>query len=143
MRYYAVIDTNVLVSALLKPASVPGRIVSEAMEGCIIPLYNDAIIQEYDAVLRRLKFKFDRETIQLTIGTVIERGIPIDAGPIDDLFPDPKDVVFYAVTMEKRKTDPAYLVTGNLRHFPDASFIVTPREMLNIIQGGAVRDDET
>lgn len=36
MRYYAVIDTNVLVSALLNPFSVPGQVAAEAMEGSII-----------------------------------------------------------------------------------------------------------
>ncbi|MCI8815390.1 MAG: PIN domain-containing protein [Angelakisella sp.] len=55
MRYYAVIDTNVLVSALLNPASIPGKISAEAMEGSIIPLYNDEIIAEYNNVLRRMR----------------------------------------------------------------------------------------
>ncbi len=47
--------------------------------------------------------------------------------------PDPKDRVFYEVVMEKRKTDEAYLVTGNIRHFPVKPFVVTPREMIDII----------
>ncbi|MBQ9157285.1 MAG: hypothetical protein IJ137_10955 [Eubacterium sp.] len=48
--------------------------------------------------------------------------------------PDPKDVVFYAVTMEARKADDAYLVTGNIKHFPLKPFVVTPREMLTILE---------
>lgn len=47
--------------------------------------------------------------------------------------PDPKDVVFYEVTMEQRKTEDTYLVTGNLKHFPSEHFVVTPRQMLDII----------
>lgn len=47
MRYYAVIDTNVLVSALLRSASVPGAVMQEALEGRMIPLLNDAILEEY------------------------------------------------------------------------------------------------
>ena len=35
--------------------------------------------------------------------------------------------------MEERKTDDAYLVTGNLKHFPEKPFVVTPRQMLEII----------
>ena len=35
--------------------------------------------------------------------------------------------------MEERKEEDAFLVTGNIRHFPNKTFIVTPREMLNII----------
>ena len=42
MRYYAVLDTNVLVSALLKTESVPGRVLVEALMGDIIPILNDA-----------------------------------------------------------------------------------------------------
>ena len=57
----------------------------------------------------------------------------MDADPIDIELPDPKDRVFYEVTMEGRKTTNAYLVTGNIKHFPVKPFIVTPREMLDII----------
>ena len=53
MNYYAVIDTNVLVSALLKSASIPGIVARESLEGQIIPLLNDEIIAEYRAVLSR------------------------------------------------------------------------------------------
>jgi hypothetical protein len=49
---------------------------------------------------------------------------------------DAKDVVFYAVLMEKRKDNDAYLVTGNLKHFPLRPYIVTPREMLDILEDG-------
>lgn len=51
-------------------------------------------------------------------------------------FPHLKDVVFYEVVMEGRKEyDDAYLVTGNIKHFPIKSFVVTPREMLDIMVG--------
>ena len=53
MNYYAVIDTNVLVSALLKSASIPGIVARESLEGQIIPLLNDEIIAEYRTVLSR------------------------------------------------------------------------------------------
>lgn len=142
MRYYVTIDTNVLVSALFSASSVPGRIVEEAMRGSIIPLYNDEILAEYDEVLHRQKFRFDRDIIKLTIETIIRRGVAVDAGPIEDVLPDSKDVVFYEVTMEKRKTDDAYLVTGNLKHFPQMHFVVTPREMLDIIHDDLIQPEE-
>lgn len=44
---------------------------------------------------------------------------------------------FYAVVTEERKTEDAYLVTGNLKHFPRRTFIVTPREMLAIVLDSA------
>ena len=54
--------------------------------------------------------------------------------PVEEIIPDPKDVVFYEVVMEGRKEyEDAYLVTGNIKHFPARSFVVTPKEMLDII----------
>ena len=73
----------------------------------------------------------------MLIDGVIDRGIFVDAGPIEEILPDPKDVVFYAVMMGKRKeSEDAYLVTGNIKHFPAKSFVVTPKEMLEIIESG-------
>ncbi len=58
MKYYVVIDTNVLVSAVLKSHSVPGSIVELAFDGPIIPILNEAIEKEYREVLSRPKFLF-------------------------------------------------------------------------------------
>ena len=48
------------------------------------------------------------------------------------VLPDMKDLPFYEVVMEKREDD-AYLVTGNLKHFPVKPFIITARQMLEIL----------
>ena len=50
--------------------------------------------------------------------------------PVREDFPDPKDVVFYEITMSK---EDAYLVTGNTKHFPKSPIVVTPAEMLDIL----------
>lgn len=138
MTYYAVIDTNVLVSAMFSAASVPGTIVTEAMRGNIIPLISEEIIAEYQDVLTRSKFHFDRGAVKDMFDTIVRRGIPIDAGPVKELLPDPKDVVFYQVVMEARSQDDmsdSYLVLGNTKHFLLRRFIVTPRQMLDIMIG--------
>ena len=49
----------------------------------------------------------------------------------NDYFPDPKDVVFYEVALSK---EDAYLVTGNIKHFPKTPIVVTPAELLEIMQ---------
>ena len=102
MRYYAVIDTNVLVSAMLKWNSVPGS-------------------------------DFTKDFVDTVVDILESRGIPIEAKELETILPDPKDRVFYEVVFEKRKTGDAYLVAGNLKHFPVETFIVTPREMLDIV----------
>lgn len=133
MKYYAVIDTNVLVSAMLKHDSVPGSIVELAFEGPIVPVLNDAIEKEYREVLSRPRFHLPQDVVEAIIGSFRKRGIYVDAEKIDIELPDPNDRVFYEVVMEERKEESAYLVTGNIKHFPKRPFIVTPRQMLDII----------
>ena len=55
MQYYAVIDTNVIVSAMLKWDSIPGSILELALDGPITPVLNHEILDEYRQVLLRPK----------------------------------------------------------------------------------------
>ena len=137
MRYYAVLDMNVLVSALLARKSVPARVLDEAIARRIVPLYDDEILAEYEDVLRRDKFPFQEQEVRAVIETICKRGFCVETEQMDVILPDPDDVVFYAVVMEKRKEGEAYLVTGNQKHFPREPFIVTPKEMVEIIESGA------
>ena len=133
MKYYAVIDTNVLVSAMLKWNSVPGNIMELVFSGTIVPLLNEQIVKEYRDVLSRPKFHFSEKIIGNVINEIDRLGLYLDAETTNVIFPDPKDTVFYEIVMEKRKTEDAYLVTGNIKHFPSEPFIVTPREMMTMI----------
>ena len=122
MNFYAVVDTNVIISALFKLDSVPGKIVNHSLNGKIIPLLHEKIFAEYDDVVNRPKFKFSRERIERVLKGMIERGIFIDAKEFEDELPDPKDKIFYWVTLTAREDVDAYLVTGNLKHFPIKPF---------------------
>ena len=133
MRYYAVIDTNVLVSAMLKWDSVPGNIMELIFSGTIVPLLHEQIVEEYREVLSRSKFHLTENIVCDVIGEIKRFGIYVDAEDLDINFPDMKDRVFYEVVMEERKTESAYLVTGNIKHFPAETYVVTPRQMLDII----------
>ena len=118
MQYYAVIDTNVLVSALLNFKSVPGKVTTAALIGNITPLVNDEILKEYQDVLHRSKFSFDPELVKDFLDDFIIRSISLDAESLNESIPDPKDIVFYGVVMEGRKAQDAYLVTENKTIFP-------------------------
>lgn len=133
MKYYAVIDTNVIVSAMLKSNSTPAQVLREVICGDISLLVNEEIIEEYFEVLSRTKFHFPENTVKSLIDELKNRAIFIDASDTDEYIPDPDDAVFYEVVMEVKKQTDAYLVTGNLKHFPEKPFIVTPREMMEII----------
>jgi putative PIN family toxin of toxin-antitoxin system len=137
MIYYAVIDTNVLVSAMLKWDSNPGNILELAFGGTIIPLLNESIVSEYREVLARPKFHLTQDIIDSVVGELERQGLRVDAEKLDIELPDPKDLVFYEVVMEERKSEDAYLVTGNIKHFPAKPFVVTPRQMLDVILDNA------
>ena len=133
MKFYAVIDTNVLVSAAMKPESVPGQVLELVLDCVIVPILNQKIIEEYHDVLLRPKFDFPEQIVKDILNEIDSRGIYINAEHMDIDLLDLKDLVFYEVVMEERKEEDAYLVTGNIKHFPEKPFIVTPRQMIDII----------
>ena len=134
MRYYAVIDTNVIVSAMLKWDSVPGQVVRFVFEGKIVPLLHSAVVEEYHKVLLRPKFHLTDQIVDDFLLDLEEHGIYMDAEPLDLALPDPKDRIFYEIVITARRNEDVWLVTGNLRHFPIQPFVVSPRQMLEVIE---------
>jgi putative PIN family toxin of toxin-antitoxin system len=134
MTCYAVIDTNVLVSALLSSHDDAATVlvVGKLFSGEIIPLFSDEIMKEYNEVLRRKKFHFSEEAVCMLLQTVEKYGEHVVPTPTGELLPDTKDLPFYEVVVEKQE-DNAYLVTGNMKHFPAKPFIVTAKEFLDIL----------
>ncbi len=130
---YAVIDTNVLVSALLtnNMEAATAKVVAAMLKGRITPLFNDEIYNEYLDVLNRSKFHFPKTLVSQYLEIMYERGLRSERISSSEFFPAPKDVVFYEVALSK---DDAYLVTGNTRHFPKSPIVVTPAEMMEILK---------
>ena len=135
MICYAVIDTNVLVSALISANddAATVRVYEKFINGEIVPVYSNEITNEYREVLKRKKFGFSPEVVDYTLSAIEKFGILVEPTPSGVILPDMKDVPFYEVVLEK-KDDNAYLVTGNIKHFPKEPFIVTPRELLEILE---------
>jgi putative PIN family toxin of toxin-antitoxin system len=129
---YAVIDTNVLVSALLtsKSDTATVQVIEAFLNGQIIPLYNEEIINEYEMVLNRPAFHFSEEKVNLYIGSIRQKGLLASRIPSNFEFPDSDDAVFYEVALSK---EDAYVITGNLKHFPKTPIVVTPAEMIAIL----------
>jgi putative PIN family toxin of toxin-antitoxin system len=135
MKCCAVVDTNVIVSALLskKDDTATVQVFRAMLEGQFTPLYHQDILAEYDEVLHRPKFHLSDEVIQKVILAVKNYGIEVFPQSTGEILIDMDDLVFYEVAMEKRE-DAAYLVTGNQKHYPVKDFIVTPAEMLEILK---------
>ena len=111
-----VLDTNVVVSALLTPHGPPGRVLDLVLAGALTVACDDRILDEYAAVLRRPKFGFVDHDIMEIVDFLAHMGLAVVATPLAVVLPDGDDLPF----LEVASAASAILVTGNLRHFPEA-----------------------
>ena len=132
MKIHAVIDTNVIVSALFtrNQEAATFKVLEALQKRRIKWIYNEDILKEYKEVLSRPKFHLPTSDVNNIINFVIEEGIIGLRKQSKEFFPDPKDIVFYEVAMSK---EDAYLVTGNKKHFPNKPIVVTPAEMIELL----------
>ena len=126
-----VIDTNVVVSAALSPLGNPAKIIELIINNEEIQVYYcDEIITEYKEVLSRDYVKITQETQNAIITAIIAIGILIAPSRSEDSMLDEDDRVFY----DTAKTIGAVLITGNTKHYPAESFIMTPANFLKLIE---------
>lgn len=142
MTFYATIDTNVLLSGVLKPKSGLGTLVLECIFGKLRPVLDKKglILEEYNEVLSRPEFNFDPSIVEMIITGMEKRAITVVPRKIIRkkygyyYFPDETDIKFFTVTLGAASRYNTRLVTGNIKHFPERKFIKTPREMLQLIK---------
>ncbi|MCQ2333087.1 MAG: putative toxin-antitoxin system toxin component, PIN family [Paludibacteraceae bacterium] len=130
---FAVIDTNVLVAAALthNSDSPTQKIVRGLFYDEYTIMYDEDILAEYKEVLSRPKFNITESEINNLITFIRHHGIHSSRVPFLEPMPDEKDRVFYEIALTK---EDSYLVTGNLKHFPKTPQVVTPAEMLAILE---------
>ena len=110
-----VLDTNVLVAGLLSPYGPCGEIV-RMVSSCDLTLSFDArILTEYEEVLDRPKFKFEKDKVSAILDHIEHRGFTIAASPLSQSLPDIDDEAFLEVAIAGQAE---CLVTGNQVHFP-------------------------
>jgi len=122
-----VIDTNIIVSALMNKNSVPGRVLLLVFGGKLTPLFDNRTMSEYISVLSRREFSFDEEIINHFINFIKDMGEYVIAEFSGKKFTDEADKKFYEIY---KSGEARYLITGNKKHFPAETGIVTPREFL-------------
>jgi putative PIN family toxin of toxin-antitoxin system len=125
-----VLDTNVLVSALLKPLSDSGTILTHIRAERLVLLLDQRILLEYREVLRRPKFNFNAGLVDETIAYLDRFGEFVVAEPLSLLLPDPDDKPFLEVALSGGADA---LITGNKKDFgrpPKNLKIVSPHEFL-------------
>lgn len=123
-------DTNIVVSAVLKRSGLESHILRLALNGELRPYASLPILQEYAEVLARAKFRFTKTAQQQIIGGIERAAVVVAPKPHLLVCSDPEDNMF----LECAETAHAdYLITGNLRHFPEAwksTRVVSSRQFL-------------
>lgn len=128
----AVIDTNVLVSALItrNPDSPTVKVLEFLAAGLITPVYSTEILDEYYEVLMRPRFHLPPHLVDEIIADIKEHGVEVKepVAIVEEAF-DPDDTVFYAVSLSRPKSY-TYLITGNIKHYPQRDHVVLPSEFI-------------
>jgi putative PIN family toxin of toxin-antitoxin system len=110
-----VLDTNILVSALLSPFGPPARVLDMALSGDIRAAYDDRLMAEYREVLARAKFSFAPEDVATVLAYLEADGERVTARPLPCVLADPDDLPFLEVAAQAE----AVLITGNTAHYPE------------------------
>jgi putative PIN family toxin of toxin-antitoxin system len=130
-----VLDTNILVSGILKPYSKPAAILRLVAEGTIQIAYDLRILSEYRDVLSRPQFNFAKEDIESFLDQIEQEGLLVSVKPLKIRLPDPDDEPFLEVALSGRVDA---IVTGNKRHFLRKQYkgvkILSPAEFLEIME---------
>jgi len=121
-----VIDTNVLVSSAISPGGNPERIMNSVSDKQLQLCYSQEIIDEYKRVFAYDRLKISVETQGKIIKAIERAGLLVDPAASDFPMADETDRIFY----DTAKASGATLVTGNARHFPGESFIMTPSDFV-------------
>ena len=132
-----VLDTNILISALLQPQGLPARTFLLTLAGSTAQLcVSGDIYAEYEEVIRRPKFDRSDSVIEQALRAIRERGFWVKSSEKVRACSDPDDDIFLVCAQAARAH---YLVTGNLKHFPAKwadTRIVTARQFLDAAAEG-------
>ena len=129
-----VMDTNVLVSGLLTPFGLCGRIISLLTSGSITLCVDARILIEYEEVLKRPRFKFDPVLVETLLDFIEGTAEFYSPEPLQKALPDLDDNAFLEVALS---AGCICLVTGNLKHYPESLRcgvkVLSPREFIECV----------
>ncbi|MEW6418329.1 MAG: putative toxin-antitoxin system toxin component, PIN family [Nitrospirota bacterium] len=132
---FIVLDTNVVVSALITPFGNAARILNMVISGDLKLLYDDRILTEYREVLLRKKFGFAENDVDTLLEYIETEGLRITSAISNEPLLDKADIPFLEVAVSG-KADA--LVTGNKRHFKVKPVkglkILSPDEFFKIVE---------
>lgn len=134
-KIFAVIDTNVLISANLSESGAPYQVMQLMLSGNIIPIFDCRMLNEYYHVFQYGKFAsaITYEQMYDTLFSVVSHGVLVnDVQSTKEEMKDETDIPFYEVKEDTGDFDTT-LVTGNIKDFPDDPQIITPRQLIQLL----------
>jgi len=126
-----VVDTNVFISSKLSLLGNPAKVLDLIADGEIALYYSSDILNEYKKVLAYKRLNFSVEHQESAIEDIESIGILIDPSKSNISLPDESDRIFY----DAAKAAGAYLITGNLKHYPAEPHIIPPAQFIKIFGG--------
>lgn len=128
-----IVDTNIVVSAALKPDGLQRTVLLLAITKPARLYVTDAILAEYREVLRRPELRIRKGLRQQLLQLIRNRSYVVTAPRALWVTKDPDDNKFVECA-DAAHAD--YLVTGNQRHFPKfwkKTKVITSREFISIV----------
>lgn len=130
-----VLDTNVIVSGILRPFSKAASILRLVADGALQLAYDLRLLSEYRDVLNRPKFNIAKINVEAFLTQVEQEGFLVSVKPLEIHLPDPDDETFLEVALAGRVDA---IVTGNKRHFLKRAYdgvkILSPAEFLELLK---------
>jgi putative PIN family toxin of toxin-antitoxin system len=128
-----VLDTNIIVSALLQPFGSPAQVFMLAVSGSIQLCVSGKVYAEYEEVLTRPRLQRPQHVVSAALRAIRDRSFWVRPLEPIRICSDPDDNIFLECAQAARAD---YLVTGNLKHFPaslEDTRIVSPRALLDFL----------
>jgi putative PIN family toxin of toxin-antitoxin system len=127
-----VIDTNILISAAIKPAGLQRTVLLLAITRPARLWVSRPILEEYSEVLGRLELRIRKGLRQQLLQLIKNHSYTVVPTRRLDVTSDPDDNMFLECADAGRAD---YLVTGNQKHFPrfwKKTKIITTREFIGL-----------
>lgn len=128
-----VLDTNIIVSALLRSGGLPDAALRLGLKSIVQMCVSDQVLREYEEVLRRPKLRIPLQKTTTALEQIRTASLVVKPTCLVKACSDPDDDIFLECAQE---ADANYLVTGNITDFPKSwanTRVVTTRQFLEIM----------
>jgi putative PIN family toxin of toxin-antitoxin system len=123
-----VLDTNVIVSSLLSSEGNPAKIYRMFLSAMLTLIFSEDILAEYREVIHRPHLRIPKDDADIVLAAIEQFGEKVGPEQSATVMIDEDDRIFY----DAAKSTGAYLITGNIKHYPSEPFILTPAAFLEL-----------